>query len=181
MLTLQRILGTATGRTLRERAAGIDPARVVAGAPPRTFSAEHRFVRDELDTARQRAALTHLTERVGARLRAERQACRSLTLIVQYADRSTTTRSRTLPEPTAHSPQLRTAAHALHCSLGLQRARVRSLTLRAGELGDAASASRQLTFGPDDDKTRRIEAAADRARARFGPGAVRPASTAGLR
>ncbi|MEV7720558.1 hypothetical protein, partial [Streptomyces sp. NPDC088184] len=93
LLTLQRILGTATGRTLRERAAGIDPARVVAGAPPRTFSAEHRFVRDELDTARQRAALTHLTERVGARLRAERQACRSLTLIVQCADRSTTTRS----------------------------------------------------------------------------------------
>ncbi|MFD3944093.1 hypothetical protein [Streptomyces sp. NPDC058579] len=181
LLTLQRILGTATGRTLRERAAGIDPARVVAGAPPRTFSAEHRFERDELDATRQRAALTHLAEQLGARLRGERQACRSLTLTVQYADRSTTTRSRTLSESTAHSPQLRTSAHMLHWSLGLQRARVCSLTLRAGELGDAASASRQLTFGPDDDKTRRIEAAADRARARFGPGAVRPASTAGLR
>ena len=73
----------------------------------------------------------------------------------------------------------------MHLALGLQRARVRSLTLRASELGDATSASRQLFFGldgtPDDDKTRRIEAAADRARARFGPGAVRPASTAGLR
>ncbi|MFI8271595.1 DNA polymerase Y family protein, partial [Streptomyces rubiginosohelvolus] len=181
LLTLQRILGTATGRTLRERAAGIDPARVVASAPPRTFSAEHRFERDELDATRQRAALTHLAEQLGARLRGERQACRSLTLTVQYADRSTTTHNRTLSESTAHSPQLRTAAHMLHWSLGLQRARVCSLTLRAGELGDAASASRQLTFGPDDDRARRIEAAADRARARFGPGAVRPASTAGLR
>ncbi|MFF8418844.1 DNA polymerase thumb domain-containing protein [Streptomyces sp. NPDC094461] len=180
LLTLQRILGTATGRTIRERAAGIDPARVVAGAPPRTFCAEHRFVRDELDSGRQRAALTHLAEQLGARLRGERQACRSLTLTVQYADRSTTTRSRTLSESTAHSPQLRAAAHALHWSLGLQRARVRSLTLRADKLGGASSASRQLTFGPDDDKNRRIEAAADRARARFGPGAVRPASTAGL-
>ncbi|MFI6061384.1 DNA polymerase thumb domain-containing protein [Streptomyces sp. NPDC051286] len=181
LLTLQRILGTATGRGLHERAAGIDPSRVTAGAPPRTFSAEHRFVRDELDAARQRAALTHLAEQLGARLRGARQACRALTLTVQYADRSTTTRSRTLPESTAHSPQLRAAAHALHLTLGLQRARVRSLTLRASDLGDAASASRQLTFGPDDDKTRRIEAAADRARARFGQEAVRPASTAGLR
>ncbi|OAR27616.1 hypothetical protein A8W25_05200 [Streptomyces sp. ERV7] len=180
LLTLQRILGTATGRTIRERAAGIDPARVVAGAPPRTFCAEHRFTRDELDSGRQRAALTHLAEQLGARLRDERQACRSLALTVQYADRSTTTRSRTLSESTAHSPQLRAAAHALHWSLGLQRARVRSLTLRADKLGGTSSASRQLTFGPDDDKNRRIEAAADRARARFGPGAVRPASTAGL-
>ncbi|MET7527555.1 helix-hairpin-helix domain-containing protein [Streptomyces sp900116325] len=44
LLTLQRILGTATGRRIRERAAGIAPARVTPGAPPRTFSAEHRVV-----------------------------------------------------------------------------------------------------------------------------------------
>ncbi|MGW7413363.1 DNA polymerase Y family protein [Streptomyces sp. NPDC054863] len=180
LLTLQRILGTAAGRQLHQRAAGIDPTPVVAGAPPRTFSAEHRFVRDELDPDRQRGALTHLAERLGTRLRGDRQVCHSLTLTVQYADRSTTTRSRALPEPSAHSPQLRATAHALHTSLGLQRARVRFLTLRAADLCDARSASRQLTFGPDDDKARRIEAAADRARARFGPGAVRPASTAGL-
>ncbi|MEV6161009.1 hypothetical protein AB0L71_03615 [Streptomyces sp. NPDC052052] len=180
LLTLQRILGPAAGRQLRQRAAGIDPTRVAPGAPPRTFCAEHRFTHDELDPDRQRGVLTHLTERLGTRLRSERQACRSLTLTVQYADRSTTTRSRTLPEPTAHSPRLRAAAHALHRSLGLQRARVHCLTLRAGDLCDASSVSRQLTFGPDDDKARRIEAAADRARARFGPGAARPASTAGM-
>ncbi|MFJ3530431.1 hypothetical protein [Streptomyces sp. NPDC090132] len=184
LLTLQRILGAASGRELRERAAGIDPTRVAPGAPPRTVDAEHRFGHDESDAARQRAALTHLTEQLGARLRDERQTCRALTLTVLYADRagqSSITRSRTLSEATAHNPRLRATAHALHGSLGLQRARVRSLALRAGELGDAASASRQLTFDADDDKTRRIEAAADRARARFGPGAVRPASTAGMR
>ncbi|MFE7459510.1 DNA polymerase Y family protein [Streptomyces sp. NPDC012600] len=180
LLTLQRILGAAAGRELRERAAGIDPTRVTAGAPPRTLDAEHRFGHDEPDAARRRAALTHLTEQLGARLRDERQTCRALTLTVLYADRSTTTRTRTLSEPTAHSPRLRAEAHSLHGSLGLQRARVRSLALRAGELRAAASTPRQLAFGPDDDRARRIEAAADRARARFGPGAVRPASTAGM-
>ncbi|MFG2644017.1 hypothetical protein ACGFYP_23970 [Streptomyces sp. NPDC048370] len=180
LLTLQRLLGATAGRRLHQRAAGIDPTRVTPGAPPRTFSAEHRFVRDELDPGRQHDALTHLAERLGTRLRGERQACTSLVLSVQYADRSTTTRSRALPEPTAHSPRLRAAAHALHMALGLQRARVRGITLRAEGLCDAGTASLQLTFGPDDDKSRRIEAAADRARARFGPGAVRPASTAGM-
>ncbi|MGW2847258.1 DNA polymerase Y family protein [Streptomyces sp. NPDC001108] len=181
LLTLQRILGTAAGRQLHRRAAGLDPTRVVPGSPPPTFSAEHRFVRDELDPDRQRGALTHLAERLGSRLRTERRACQALTLTVQYADRSTTTRSRTLPEATAHSPRLREAAHALHGTLGLQRARVRCLTLRAEKLCDEGAVSRQLSFGPEDDRAHRIEAAADRARARFGPDAVRPASTAGLR
>lgn len=180
LLTLQRILGTAAGRQLHQRAVGNDPTRVAPGAPPRTFSAEHRFVRDELDPDHQRSALTHLAERLGTRLRGERQACRSLTLTVQYADRSTTARARALTEATAHSPQLRATAHALHTTLGLQRARVRCLTLQAEKLCEASSVSRQLSFGPDDDKARRIEAAADRAQARFGPGAVRPASTAGM-
>jgi hypothetical protein len=66
----------------------------------------------------------------GERLRGEQQACRSLTLTVRYTGHSTTTLSRTLPEPTAHSPQLRAATHSLHRALGLQRARVRSLALR---------------------------------------------------
>ncbi|KIF73795.1 DNA polymerase [Streptomyces sp. 150FB] len=180
LLTLQRILGAAAGRQLHQRASGIDPTRVTPGAPPRTYSAEHRFVRDELDSDRQHDTLTHLAEHLGARLRGEHQACQSLTLTVQYANHSTTTRSRTLAEPTAHSPQLRAEAHALHKTLGLQRARVRRLTLRAGDLCDAGSVSRQLVFGLDNDKARRIEAAADRAQARFGPGTVRPASTAGM-
>ncbi|WP_441350868.1 DNA polymerase Y family protein, partial [Streptomyces sp. f51] len=147
LLTLQRILGAASGRELRDRAAGIDPSRVTAGAPPRTIEAEHRFAQDESDAVRREAALTHLTEQLGARLRDERQTCRVLTLTVQYADRTgqaSITRSRTLSEATAHTPQLRATAHALHGALALQRARVRSLALRAGDLGDAASASRQL-------------------------------------
>ncbi|WP_217207523.1 hypothetical protein [Streptomyces sp. AC550_RSS872] len=178
--TLQRILGTAAGRQLHQRAAGIDPTRVTPGALPRSLCAEHHFGRDELNPDQQRRVLSHLVERLGTQLRSEQQVCRSLSLTVRYADHSTTTRNRTLSEPTAHSPQLRLATYALYATLGLQRARVRGITLRADGLFDANSATRQLTFGTSDDKTRRIEAAADRARARFGPNAVRPASTAGL-
>ncbi|MEU9115592.1 helix-hairpin-helix domain-containing protein [Streptomyces sp. NPDC048483] len=174
--TLQRILGAKTGRAVYERARGIDPTPVTPNAAARSMGAEHRFLHDELDPVRRRHALLSLADDLGARLRASGQVARTLTLTVRYADRSTTTRSRRLDGPTAHGPALTGAAYALHAALGLQRARVRSVALRAEDLCRAELAARQLTFDPVDDKAYRIEAAVDRARARFGPGAVRPAA-----
>lgn len=70
------------------------------------------------------------------------------------------------------------AAYAVYESLGLQRARVRTLALRADALQPAADATRQLTLDNADDKPLAIEAVADRARARFGHGVLYPASLA---
>ncbi|MFD8380251.1 hypothetical protein ACFV2X_17160 [Streptomyces sp. NPDC059679] len=173
--TLRRILGPATARRVHDWARGIDPVPVTPNAPARSIAAEHRFGHDELDPERRCRALLTLADRLGSRLRTSGQVARALTLTVRYADRSTTTRSRTLAEPTAHTPALIATAYALHAALGLQRARVRSIALRAEGLAAAELASHQLTFDPADDKARRIEAAVDRARARFGERAVRPA------
>lgn len=176
--TLQRILGVTAGRRLHDAARGLDPTPVIPSAPPRSMSVEHGFTHDELDRERQRAALLDLTDRLGLQLRTESRAARALTLTVRYADRSTTTRTRKLHEPTAHTRSLTTLAYELHDRLALQRARVRAFSLRAEDLIAAELASRQLLFDPVDEKARRIEAAADRARDRFGPGAVRPAGGA---
>lgn len=173
--TLQRILGVATARRVHAWARGVDPAPVTPNAPARAMGAEHRFRHDELDPVRRRRALLTLADGLGVRLRTSGQVATALSLTVRYADRSTTTRSRTLTEPTAHTPALTTAAYALHDALGLQRARVRSVALRVEGLMDAELAPHQLTFDPADEKSRRLEAAADRARARFGDSAIRPA------
>lgn len=173
--TLQRILGAAVGRRLRDQARGLDPAAVVPGTPPRSLSREYRFGRDELDADVRRRALLTLTDELGFRMRTDGQVARALTLTVRCADRSTVTRTRQLPEPTAHTPVLTALAYALHDALGLQRARVRAVTLRAEELTAAELASHQLSLDPAEEKARRAEAAADRARLRFGPGAAHPA------
>ncbi|WP_438294626.1 DNA polymerase Y family protein [Streptomyces sp. HUAS TT7] len=171
---VQRILGARPGRDLQERARGIDRTPVVPNASARSLAAERSFPRDELDPVRHRRALLSLAEELGVRLRGAGQVCRSLDLTVRYADRSTTTRTRTLPEPSAHSPALADLAYALHAALGLQRARVRGISLRAEGLAPAERAAHQLTFDPGDERARRIEAVADRARARFGPRAIVP-------
>ena len=173
--TLQRILGATAGRRLHDAARGLDPTPVVPSAPPRSMSVEHRFAQDELDRDRQRAALLALTDRLGLRLRGESQVACALTLTIRYADRSTTTRTRTLHEPTSHTRSLTALAYGLHDRLALQRARVRTVSLRAENLIAAERASRQLLFEPADEKARRVEAAADRARDRFGAEVVRPA------
>ncbi|MFD7134453.1 hypothetical protein [Streptomyces sp. NPDC059894] len=194
--TLQRLVGARAGRDLHERANGVDRGRVVpdgvslphsrlrsSGGTP-MLATERPFTRDELDPDRHRRALLSATEELGSRLRTLDKVCRTLTLTVRYAGQPpsrtgsnggsslATTRSRTLREPTAHSPVLTRTAYDLYEALGLQRARVRALALRAEGLAPAGQATHQLTFDPVDEKARRIEEVADRARAKFGPRAV---------
>ncbi|MER5376823.1 hypothetical protein [Streptomyces sp. NPDC002553] len=188
--TLQRLVGAKAGRELHEKANGVDRGRVVPNAVSRSLAAERRFPRDELDPVRHRRALLSAGEELGARLRAAEKVCRTLTLTVRYADLPhsrtgssggtpvSTTRGRTLGEPTAHSADLTRTAYSLYEALGLQRARVRAIALRAEGLGPADRASHQLTFDPADEKARRIEEVADRARAKFGPRAVMPGGLA---
>ncbi|MEY9990202.1 nucleotidyltransferase/DNA polymerase involved in DNA repair [Streptomyces sp. V4I8] len=188
--TLQRLVGAKAGRELREKASGIDRGRVVPNAVSRSLATERPFTRDELDPDRHRRALLSAADELGSRLRALDKVCRTLTLTVRYADLPhsrtgssggtpiSTTRTRTLKEPTAHSAALTRVAYGMYEALGLQRARVRALALRAEGLDPAEQASHQLTFDPLDEKARRLEEVADRARAKFGPHAVMPGSLA---
>ncbi|NJQ01349.1 ImpB/MucB/SamB family protein [Streptomyces sp. PLAI1-29] len=176
--TLQRLLGAGPARLLAECARGHDPRPVRSREAVASLSEDLVLDRDCLDPVRHHRAVLTLTDRIGRRLRAEQQVTGRLTLTVRYADRGSTTRTRALPEPTGHSPALATAALGLLAALGLQRARVRAFAVRADALLPAAGASRQLSLDPGDDRARAAEAAADRARRRFGPEAVRPATLA---
>ncbi|MGW2891869.1 DNA polymerase Y family protein [Streptomyces griseoruber] len=178
--TLQRILGARAGRALHEHAQGhdttiVDPAPAPA---PASLSTEHRFPRDELDPATHRRVLLALADDLGARLRATDQIATGVTCTIRYADLSATRRSRTLPEATQHTVLLARTAYAVYDSLGLQRARVRSIALRADALRPADRATRQLTLDAGDDKPLAIEAVADRARTRYGHQVIYPAALA---
>jgi DNA polymerase-4 len=178
LLTAQKILGTATGRLLHERAHGFDPRPVLRQQPEQSCSAGIDFPRDELDPDRHRQAVLHLAEQLGFRMRGEDQVARRLALTVRYADHTSTHRTRTLAEATNHTVQLARTAYDLYATLALQRARVRGFALRAEALGPADGAHHQLTFDPSDHKARLLEAAADKARNRFGAAAVRSAALA---
>ncbi|WP_330292059.1 DNA polymerase Y family protein [Streptomyces sp. NBC_00576] len=176
--TLQRLLGAGQARLLAERARGHDPRPVVPAEPAAHLIADLVLERDCLDPAEHHRAVLGLADQIGQRLRGESRIASRLTLTVRYADRSSTTRTSTLPETANHSPALATAALSLLAGLGLQRARVRAFVIRADNLLPTDRAYRQLSLDPGDARARAAEAAADRARRRFGPEAVRPAALA---
>jgi len=176
--TLQRLLGVGPARLLAERARGCDPRPITPSEPAAHLIADLILERDCLDPMQHHRVVLGLADQIGQRLRGESQITSRLTLTVRYADHSSTTRTRTLPEPTNHSPALAAVALGLLTSLGLQRARVRAFVIRADDLLPAKSAYRQLSLDPGDARARAAEAAADRARRRFGARAVRPAALA---
>ncbi|WP_329580116.1 DinB/UmuC family translesion DNA polymerase [Streptomyces sp. NBC_01361] len=144
----------------------------------RSTSASHNFDQGELAPDAHRRALLALADELGARLHTSHELRQGLTLTVRYADRTSTTRSRALPEPSAHSPALTTLAYNLYTLLGLEQARVRNLALRADRLGPDESAHHQLLLDDGDEKARRIEAVPDAARSRFGPHVITAATLA---
>ena len=117
-----------------------------------------------------------LTTKVTNRMRVAGVAGRTVTLTVRFADFTTITRSRTLPEATDVTREIHQTAIRLYDALGLQRARVRLVGVRVEGLVARETVQRQLLLGERERGWSDADRAVDRATLRFGSAAVRPAS-----
>jgi DNA polymerase-4 len=174
--TLQRALGQAAGAHLSALAWGRDERTVVASEPEKSVGAEETFGTDVDDPSVVRRELLRLSERTAARLRAQGMAGRTIAVKIRFADFTTITRSKTLPEATDVARVVYDTALGLYQALGLERARLRLVGVRVEQLVPVESAPRQMLLGDRDQGWREAEQAVDRASRRFGAGAVRPAA-----
>jgi len=174
--TLERALGVAVGRHLAALAWGRDERSVVAHEPDKSVGAEETFATDVDDPDVIAAQLLALSERVGAWLRRSGYRGRTVAVKVRFADFTTITRSRTLPEATDVARDIYATSRALVDALGLQRARLRLLGVRVEGLVAADGVAHQLLLDAPEHGWREAERAVDAAAARFGDGAVRPAT-----
>ncbi len=185
--TLQRALGDHLGRHLHDLAWGIDDRQVVArtsggyfgvlgGDPDKSMGANETFGHDTDDRAVITRELLRLTDRVTTRMRVAGVAGRTVTLTVRFADFTTITRSRTLPEATDVTQEIYREVVRSYDALGLQRARVRLVGVRLEGLIARERVHRQLVLGERDHGWPDADRAADRVVRRFGAGSVRPAS-----
>ncbi len=174
--TLQRAVGAAAGSSLHELAWGRDPRRVVPDEPEKSAGHEETFGTDVDDPAVIRRELLRLAERTAGRLREGGWLARTVSIKVRFADFTTITRSRTLDVPSDVGQELYDTARSLFEALGLDRARIRLVGVRAERLVQAGATPQQLELGAREHGRRDAELAADRAARRFGAGAVRPAT-----
>jgi DNA polymerase-4 len=173
--TLVSAIGHAAGSHLHALAWGRDERHVNPHEPDRSIGAEETFAHDIDDVAAIRRELLRLAERCAARLRASGQVGRTVSIKIRYADFTTITRSRTLREPTDVARVVYDTARGLHEALGDDGALLRLVGVRVEGLSDALDTPHQLALAGGDDEWRAAEQAVDRAAARFGTGAVRPA------
>jgi DNA polymerase-4 len=176
LATLQRVLGAGTGTHLSALSWGRDARRVVPLEPDKSIGSEETFAVDVDDPAVIARELLRLSERTAARLRATRQAGRTVSIKIRFADFTTITRSRTLPEATDTGRTVYETALGLFQALGLERARLRLVGVRVEGVVPAAGQAQQLLLGARESGWREAEQAVDRASQRFGAGAVRPAA-----
>ena len=174
--TLTRALGPASGAHLAALSWGRDERVVVPHEPDKSIGAEHTFGSDVDDPTVVARELLRLSERTAARLRASAQVGRTVSIKVRFADFTTITRARTLPEATDVGRVVYDTAVALYDALGLQRARIRLVGVRVEGVGQAADQVHQLQLGEREHGWRDAEQAVDKAARRFGAGAVRPAT-----
>ena len=178
--TLQRAVGVHLGRMLHELAWGTDRGELVTRAgphePERSMGADETFARDTDERDVVVRELLRLSARVAGRMRAAGVAGRTITLKVRFADFTTITRSRTLPEATDVTVEIHGAVTRLYDALALQRARLRLVGVRVEGLVPRTTVHHQFALGEPERGWAEADRAVDRAARRFGSAAVRPAS-----
>jgi DNA polymerase-4 len=174
-IVLARAVGHRHARDLRALARGDDPREVVADEEAKSVGAEETFA---ADLRGAEAVLPHLldqAERVGRRLREAGKKARIVTLKLKYADFELATRRCTLPAATDDGKAIFEAARALLERADLDRP-VRLTGISASGL-DAVPEQLGLFDGSGAARRTALNAALDALADRYGPGAVRPASS----
>jgi DNA polymerase-4 len=183
LTTLQRAVGVHRATSLHQLAWGEDrrvvTARRGSDEPDKSMGADETFGRDTDDPAVVLREVLRLSAKVGTRMRTARVAGRTVTLKVRFADFTTITRSRTLGEATDVTREIYATASELYAALGLQRARIRLVGVRVEGLVPRSTVQRQLVLGEREHGWSEADGAVDRATARFGAAAVRPATLLG--
>lgn len=171
---LERILGPAAARHLSDLSHGIDPRPVTPVRVEKSVGTESTFFDTLTDRGDARLVLLDQCHQCAARLRAAGWQGRVVVLKARGADFRTVTRSRTLAAPTDLARDLFVVVEQLFDALATPAGGYRLLGVRVEGL-TAGAAGVQLAL--DEDPRRGApERAADAVTARWGGGAIRPAS-----
>jgi DNA polymerase IV len=190
--TLEGWFGAREGAWLHDRVRGHDATPVTPGERARSVGREETFPRDLHGDDELHAELRLLAARAAADLRREGARARTITVKLRDADFRTRQAGTTLPEPvSADAPVLEVARTLLDRLRGQRRTGARLLGVTLSQLrwpdedgsdaqlalfgGDAAADAGSTAAAPvETDRDRRLSAALDEVRARFGPAALRP-------
>jgi len=162
--TIRRRVGEAAGRSLWERAQGIDDSPVAIPGRPKSVSREETFAADVAARGVLDDRLRQLAADVGRRLRAGGWRARTVTLKLRYGDFTTFARQRSLPSPVDSDRAIAAAALGLLDEAWSGRP-VRLLGVGTAALDDA---SQLELLDPGSERDSHLDRTLDALRERFG-------------
>ena len=166
---LEALIGNEA-KGLKLRAHGHGASTLRARTTSRSVSRETTLSEDLRDPARLETVLARLVARVGADLRADGLAARTVVLKLRHDDFRTVTRRRTLDDPTQLDAEIGAAALELFRQAFVQvRERDRGVRLLGvAAVNLVAAAEGDLFESPARTRLRKLTSAVDEVRARFG-------------
>jgi DNA polymerase-4 len=170
---LRRIIGNALAEHLHPLSLGYDDRAVVAESVDKSVGAEETFEVDHWDRKLLKRELLRLSEKTASALRGRGLRGRTVSIKVRFADFTTISRSRTLLVATDVTQEI----FKLACQLLEEQTppgAIRLIGVRVEQLSQ--DGAEQLLLDAPESGWREADQAADRARAKFGFGAIRPAS-----
>jgi DNA polymerase-4 len=177
---LTAIVGRAAGRKLHALARNDDRRRVAPRRGRRSVGSQSALGRRERSHEELDAVIRGLVERVTRRMRAAGRAGRTVTLRLRFGDYSRATRSHTMPQATADTQAVLSAArHLLRTAMpAIARRGLTLLGIAVSNLS-APNVGVQLTLPLHRRAGADLDAALDELRDRFGPSAVTRGSLLG--
>jgi len=161
---------------LHRFARGLDDRPVVPSrAPAKSFGQQETFAQDITDEEYAQAVLRRMADELFAKLRAAGQAARTLTVKVRYNDMAEDQAAESLPEPVCVETEVYGRLRLLLKRAWRRRVSLRMISLRLSHLYDGRVTG-ALELMPGDsrsDARRRLAAAVDALREKFGRGVVR--------
>ena len=165
-------LGLAlAGKAKGQDTGGWYDVEIGAQEDPKSISHEHTFGEDTADQGILEATIARLSEMVGRRLRDHGFHARTVQLKLRYKDFTTITRAKSLPHSTQLDTEVVRVAKQLFRTNWKGGATVRLLGVHVSGF-DGQDAQMDLLEGEQNDRLRKVFAAADKMRNRFGADSV---------
>jgi DNA polymerase-4 len=163
------------GKSMRERACGVDDRPVEPNREEKSISAEETFAVDIRGVVPLAVQLLRLADRAASRLRAQGLAAGRVSVKIRRGDFTTCTRQRALGRPTQDTAAVSAVAQALleHWLVTQPDAAVRLLGVALSDLQMSVQAD---LFGGSPAEMSRLDTAIDGIRDRFGSGILTRAS-----
>lgn len=163
------------GRTIWERANGIDRTPIIEYHERKSISSERTYGRDTIDVIKLKTTITAMAENLAFQLRRGGKLACVVTVKIRYSDFQTFSKQIKIPYTSADH-HLVPVVHELFNKLYQRRLLIRLVGVKYGGL---TSGTYQINLFDDEKKTVNLYSAMDKIRIRFGERSVMRASTLG--